>query len=143
MKMNPENKKKIITILNEALTEELGALIQYMQHHYLYKGANYISVGELLKKISMVEMDHAYDLGERIAMLDGMPTTKPGPIKIPQKSIEMIKVNLEDELVAIESYRKWIKEVAALDDPVTRRMLESILADEEEHAHQLEMLLEE
>ncbi|HHT9120508.1 MAG TPA: ferritin-like domain-containing protein [Candidatus Hypogeohydataceae bacterium YC41] len=137
------DKKKIIEILNKALTEEMGALIQYMQHHYLYQGPNYVCVGELLKKISMVEMDHAYKLGERIAMLEGIPTTKPGEIKVPKKSIDMLKVNLEDELAAIENYRKWIEEVDALGDPVTRLMLEKILGDEEEHAHQLEMLLAE
>lgn len=135
------DKKKVIEILNKALTEELGALIQYMQHHYLYQGANFVCVSELMKKFSMTEMDHAYKLGERIAMLEGVPTTKPGEIKVPKKSIDMLKVNLKDELAAIENYRKWIKEVADLGDPVSRLMLEKILGDEEEHAHELEMLL--
>ena len=135
------DKKKVIEILNKALTEELGALIQYMQHHYLYEGSNFVCVSELMKEFSMTEMDHAYKLGERIAMLDGIPTTKPGAIKVPKKSIDMLKVNLQDELAAIENYRKWIQEVANLGDPVSRLMLEKILGDEEEHAHELEMLL--
>ncbi len=137
------DKKKIVEILNKALTEELGALIQYMQHHYLYQGANKVCVSELMKKFSMTEMDHAYKLGERIAMLDGIPTTKPGEIKVPKKSVDMLKVDLKDELAAIENYKKWIKEVADLGDPVSRLMLEKILGDEEEHAHELEMILAE
>jgi bacterioferritin len=135
------DKKKVIEILNKALTEELGALIQYMQHHYLYQGPDYIGVSEVMKKFSMTEMDHAYKLGERIAMLEGVPTTRPGEIKVPKKGIDMLKADLGDELAAIESYRKWIKEVADLGDPVTRLMLEKILGDEEEHAHELEMIL--
>ena len=135
------DKKKIIEILNKALSEEIGALIQYMQHHYLYEGANVVCVSELMKEFSMTEMDHAYKLGERIATLDGIPTTKPGEIKVPKKSIDMLKANLQDELDAIENYRRWVKEVDALGDPVTRLMLEKILGDEEEHAHELGMLL--
>jgi bacterioferritin len=53
----------------------------------------------------------------------------------------MLKINLKDEEAAIENYRRWIKEVDAAGDPATRRMLEDLLADEEEHAHELEMIL--
>ncbi|HHT9118728.1 MAG TPA: ferritin-like domain-containing protein [Candidatus Hypogeohydataceae bacterium YC38] len=132
-------KDKVIEVLNKALTEELTALLQYMQHHYLYQGANSPSVRDLLKKVSMTEMKHAYVLGERVAALGGMPTTKPEPIKVPKKSIDMIKADLEDEIKAVEDYKKWIKEVS--EDPVSRLMLEKILGDEEEHVTDLQALL--
>lgn len=134
------DKEKVIGILNKALTEELGALMQYMQHHYLYEGANSPCVRDMMKKFSMNEMDHAYKLGERIAILGGIPTVKPGTVKVPPKSIDMLKADLEDELAAIENYRKWIKEVAP-EDPVSRLIMEEILEDEEEHAHDLKMVL--
>ncbi|MFQ5863064.1 MAG: bacterioferritin [Candidatus Brocadiales bacterium] len=135
------NKKKIVEILNKALTEEITALLQYIQHHYLYKGSNAQSVKELLKKQSFTEMDHAYKLGERIAALGGMPTTRPNPLKVPKKSIEMIKVNLQDERDAIGDLRKWIKVLDKEGDYTSRNMLEGILADEEEHVAELEALL--
>ena len=132
-------KDKVIEVLNRAVTEELTALLQYMQHHYLYQGSNSPSVRDLLRKFSMTEMKHAYVLGERIAALGGMPTIKPDPIKMPKKSIDMIKADLEDEIKAVEDYKKWIKEVS--EDPVSRLMLEKILGDEEEHVTDLQALL--
>ena len=135
------DKKKIIGILNEALTEEITALMQYIQHHYLYKGSNAISVRELFKKLSFKEMDHAYVLGERIATLGGMPTTKPNPPNVPKKSVDMIKVNLQDEKDAIVAYKEWIKAVGGEGDHTSRNILEDLLADEEEHAAELEALL--
>ncbi len=135
------DKKKIVGILNEALTEEITALLQYIQHHYLYKGSNAISVKELFKKLSFTEMDHAYKLGERIAALGGMPTTKPNPPNVPKKSVDMIKINLQDEKDAVVAYKGWIKAVDGEGDYTSRNILEDLLADEEEHVAELEALL--
>ena len=135
------NNKKIVEILNKALAEEITALLQYIQHHYLYKGANAQSVKELFKKLSFTEMDHAYKLGERIAALGGMPTTKPNAPKVPKKSIEMINVDLQDERDAVVAYREWIKVVDKEGDVTSRNILEGILADEEGHIAELESLL--
>ncbi len=135
------DNKKIIEVLNKALTEEITALMQYIQHHYLYKGSNAISVRELFKKLSFKEMDHAYALGERIATLGGMPTTRPNPPNVPKKSVDMIKVNLQDEKDAIVAYKEWIKAVDGEGDHTSRNILEDLLADEEEHAAELEALL--
>jgi bacterioferritin len=135
------DKKKIIGILNEALAEEITALTQYFQHHYLYKGSNAIEVRGLFKKLSLKEMDHAYMLGDRVAALGGMPTTRPNPLKVPEKSLDMIKVNLQDEKDAVVAYKEWIKVVDEEDDYTSRNILEDLLADEEEHAAELEALL--
>ena len=135
------NNKKIVEILNKALAEEITALLQYIQHHYLYQGANAQSVKELFKKLSFTEMDHAYKLGERIAALGGMPTTKPNAPKVPKKSIEMINVDLQDERDAVVAYREWIKVVDKEGDVTSRNILEGILADEEGHVAGLEALL--
>ncbi len=135
------DKNKVVEILNKALTEELTALMQYMQHHYLYKGSNAQCVKELLKKLSFTEMDHAYKLGERIATLGGMPTTKPNPPEVPKRGVDMLKVNLKAEQDAVVSYRGWIKVVDAEGDPTSRNILEDFLADEEEHVAELEAIL--
>jgi len=86
-------------------------------------------------------MDHAYKLGERIAALGGMPTTKPNAPKVPKKSIEMINVDLQDERDAVVAYREWIKVVDKEGDVTSRNILEGILADEEGHVAGLEALL--
>ncbi len=135
------DKKRIIETLNKALTEEITALLQYFQHHYLYKGPNAISVKALFKKLSFKEMDHAYMLGERIAALGGIPTTKPDRIEVPEKSIDMIKANVGVEDGAIVDFKKWIKVLDEEGDITSRNMLEGILADEEEHIAELRSLL--
>lgn len=134
------SNNKIIDALNAARKEELTSILQYLQHHYLAKGLESPPVAELLKGFSLTEMKHAYILAERIVALGGKPSTKVDPLNIPEKLIDMIKVNLELEARAIKSYKEWIK--LASDDSTTRCMLESILADEEEIETKLSSLLE-
>ncbi|MGR3311435.1 MAG: ferritin-like domain-containing protein [Candidatus Brocadiales bacterium] len=136
------DKNKIIDALNAARKEELTSILQYLQHHYLAKGLESPPVAELLKGFSLTEMKHAYALAERIVALGGKPETKTDPLKIPEKLTDMIKVNLELEERAIRSYKEWVKLASDEDDPTTRRMLESILADEEEISAKLSSLLE-
>lgn len=135
------DKNKIIDALNAARKEELTAILQYLQHHYLAKGLESPTVAELFKKFSLTEMKHAYALAERIVALGGKPETKTAPLKVPEKLTDMIKANLDTEEGAIAAYKKWIN--LASDDSTTRRMLEGILADEEEIAAKLSSLLEE
>ncbi len=134
-------KEKIIEVLNKVRVEELTAIMQYLQHHYRAKGINSPAVSEIFKKLSIVEMKHAYALAERITALGGIPTTKIDKINVPEKLEEMIRENYEVEKVAIEDFKGYIKEVS--EDITTRRMLEDILADEEEHLDELGKLLED
>jgi bacterioferritin len=134
------DKEKVIEILNKVRTEELTAVMQYLQHHYLAKGINSPEVSEIFKKLSIVEMKHAYALAERITALGGIPTTKIEKLNVPEKLEDMIKENYEVEKVAIGDFKGYIKEVS--EDSTTRRMLEGILADEEEHLAELGRLLE-
>ncbi len=133
-------KEKIIEVLNKVRVEELTAIMQYLQHHYRAKGINSPAVSEIFKKLSIVEMKHAYALAERITALGGIPTTKIDKINVPEKLEEMIRENYEVEKVAIGDFKGYIKEVS--EDITTRRMLEDILADEEEHLDELGKLLE-
>ncbi len=133
-------KEKIIEVLNKVRVEELTAIMQYLQHHYRAKGINSPAVSEIFKKLSIVEMKHAYALAERITALGGIPTTKIDKINVPEKLEDMIRENYEVEKTAIEDFKGYIKEVS--EDITTRRMLEDILADEEEHLDELGKLLE-
>ncbi len=135
------DKEKIIKVLNEVRVEELTAVMQYLQHHYRAKGINSPTVSEIFKKLSIVEMKHAYAVAERITALGGIPTTKIDKIKVPEKLEDMIKENYEVEKVAIEDFKKYIGEVS--EDITSRRLLEDILGDEEEHLNELGTLLED
>ena len=137
----PKASPKFIEALNEALTEELASIIQYLWDHILARGLESPAIAEMFKGLSMVEMKHAYSIAERIDLLGGVPTTAVGPIKIGGDLRKMVDDNLKLEYDAIEMYRKLVKMAAAEDDPVSRRLMEDILGETEEHANQLETVL--
>ena len=85
-------------------------------------------------------MKHAYAVAERITALGGAPTMKIDKVDVPEKLEDMIRANCEVEKGAIEDFKGFINDVS--EDPTTRRMLEDILADEEEHLDELSKLLE-
>ena len=137
----PKASPKFIEALNEALTEELASIIQYLWDHILARGRESPGIAGMFKDLSMVEMRHAYSIAERIDLLGGVPTTAVGPIKIGGDLRKMVDDNLKLEYDAIEMYKKLVKMAEAEDDPVSRRLLEDILGETEEHANSLETLL--
>ncbi|MBI5740798.1 MAG: ferritin [Nitrospirae bacterium] len=125
--------KELIDALNQDLALELGAITQYMWHHAMAEGLNSPSITELFKKISIVEMKHAESFAERVVYLGGTPVTKPSEIKMGGDLKKMMEDDLAGERNAIKQYKAHLKLAEGLGDPVTRRMLESIIADEEGH----------
>ena len=134
MALSDKNKMKIIDALNLERSFELGAITQYMGHHYEADGPESFSVVDIFKSTSIDEMKHAEKLAERIAYLGGVPVQKPSPARRGGTVKAMVKDDLAAENGAIERYRKHIKLCADLGDSTTRLMLEEILAEEEEHA---------
>ncbi len=128
------SKQKIIEALNKDISDELAAIIQYMQHHYMAEGMESPSIIELFKKTSIDEMKHAERLAERVSYLGGEPTTTLSKVKKGGNLKKMIKDDLDSEHEAIKRYKDHIKLCEDSNDPVTRLMLEQILADEEKHA---------
>lgn len=139
-----------IKILNEALATELVCVLRYRRHHFMAKGIHSQAVsGEFLEH-SKEEQNHADRIAERIVQLGGEPNFSPDGLLsrshaeyIEGQSLsEMIKEDLIAERVAIESYTEMIRFFGE-NDPTSRRMLEDILAVEEEHAEELSDLLED
>ena len=137
----PKASPKFIEALNEALTEELASIIQYLWDHILARGMESPGIADMFKGLSMVEMKHAYTLAERIDLLGGVPTTAVGPIKIGGTLRKMLQDNLKLEYDAIEMYKRLIEMADDADDDVTELMLIQILKDTEEHANTLETVL--
>lgn len=133
--------KKIIDMLNEDREWELAAIMQYMAHHYNAAGLESPAIIEEFKKAAIDEMKHAEAIGERIAYLGGVPTEKRAPVKTVGDIQTMVKDDLKTENDAIERYKKHIAVCEEEKDPTTRRMLEEILGDEEDHADTWETVL--
>jgi bacterioferritin len=140
----------VVKILNEALATEIVCVLRYRRHHFMASGIHAQSVaGEFLIH-SNEEQAHADLLAQRIVQLGGEPNFSPDGLLSRSHAeyvegatlLEMIREDLVAERIAIDSYREMVAYLAN-DDPTTRRMLEGILAMEEEHADDLVTLLQE
>jgi len=133
--------QKLIDFLNKAIAGELQVSIQYMWQHVQVTGLDGVTVEGVFRKTAIAEMKHAERLAERLDFLNGVPTTKPDPIFVRGSLIEMLKQDEQDEERAIILYKQAIQEAAQDGDFTTRRLLEEILAEEEEHINAFGKLL--
>jgi bacterioferritin len=134
----------VVRLLNDALATELVCVMRYRRHHYTADGLASPKIAEEFLVHANEELAHADRLAERIVQLGGEPDFNPaGLLERSHADYDeakdlnaMIKANLIAERVAVESYRQMI-DLVADKDSTTRRLLEDILADEEEHADEL------
>jgi bacterioferritin len=144
------DRDRVVAVLNEALATELVCVLRYKRHFFTASGINAGPVAAEFQQHATEEQTHADQLALRITQLQGDPNFDPDGILDRSHSeydastglIEMIKEDLVAERVAIASYTEMIQWIGD-GDPVTRRMLEDILAVEEEHAEDLLSFLEE
>lgn len=143
------DRKVVIKMLNEALATELVCVLRYKRHYFMAAGIHATPVAAEFLAHANEEMLHADRIAERIIQLRGEPNFSPDGLAARSHAEyvegatlkEMIKEDLIAERVAIESYREMIGYLAD-QDTTTRRMLEEILASEEEHAEDLSSLIE-
>ena len=133
--------EKLLDFLNKGIARELQVSIQYMWQHVQVTGMDGANVEGTFRKIAIAEMKHAEKLAERLDYLDGVPTTKPDPIFVTGSLIEMLKQDEMNEEEAITLYKQAIQAAAAEGDFTTRRLLEEILAEEEDHINTFGKLL--
>jgi bacterioferritin len=142
------DRETVIKLLNEALATELVCVLRYKRHHFMAAGINADSVATEFSEHATEEQAHADQLAARIVQLGGEPNFSPEGLASRSHAeyvegsslLDMIREDLVAERVAIDSYREMINYIGA-DDSTTRRMLEEILAKEEEHAEDLVTLL--
>jgi bacterioferritin len=138
----------VIKILNEALATEIVCVLRYKRHYFMAEGINAESVAAEFQQHATEEQSHADLIAQRIVQLGGEPNLSPQGLSSRAHSeyvegttlVDMIKEDLVAERIAIDSYKEMIAYIGA-NDPTTRRMLEGILAVEEEHADDLVSLL--
>ncbi|AZZ35537.1 bacterioferritin [Bdellovibrio sp. qaytius] len=144
----PLDIEKACQILNEALASEILCVLRYRHHAIVAKGINFPQVAAEFKEHAASEDKHVWAIAERIDQLGGDPDMNPATIAARSATeygssgdlIEMIREDLVAERIVIEVYRQMI-DWFGHNDPTTRRLLEKILADEEEHANDLADLL--
>jgi bacterioferritin len=143
------DRDTVVKLLNEALATEIICVLRYKRHYFMATGINAESVAAEFLQHANEEQGHADQIAQRIVQLGGAPNFSPDGLSSRSHAeyvegdtlVDMIKEDLVAERIAIDSYREMINYVNT-DDPTTRRMLEGILAMEEEHADDLVSLLE-
>ena len=143
------DRDTVIRLLNEALATEIICVLRYKRHYFMASGINAQSVAQEFLQHATEEQMHADQIAQRIVQLGGAPNFSPEGLSTRSHSeyvegaslLDMIKEDLVAERIAVDSYRDMIRYFGN-DDPTTRRLMETILAVEEEHAEDLVTLLE-
>ena len=143
------DREQVLQMLIEVLATELVCMLRYRRHHFMARGITSRSIADEFLEHANEEQGHADQVAERIVQLGGEPDFCPDTLTdrshaeyVPGTTlVDMIKENLVAERIAIDSYREMVAYVGAKDS-TTRRLLETILAVEEEHADELADLLQ-
>ena len=141
-------RETVIKLLNEALATEIVCVLRYKRHYFMAQGINADPIAAEFLQHANEEQGHADQLASRIVQLGGEPNFSPDGLLMRSHSeyvegttlVDMVKEDLIAERVAIDSYTDMIRYLGD-DDITTRRMLEQILAVEEEHADDLASFL--
>jgi bacterioferritin len=142
------DRDTVIKLLNEALATELVCVLRYKRHYFMASGIQADSVAAEFLEHANDEQGHADQIAARIVQLGGEPNFNPEGLLTRSHAeyvegdtlTEMIKEDLVAERIAIDSYREMVRYLGN-DDPTSRRLIEGILAVEEEHADDLVSLL--
>ena len=144
------DRKAIVELLNTALATEIVCVLRYKRHYFMATGIHSEAVAAEFLQHANEEQGHADEIAGRIVQLGGAPDFNPDGLTSRSHAeyvegetlLDMIKEDLVAERIAIDSYREMIKYFGT-DDSTSRRMLEGILAMEEEHADDLVSMLGE
>ena len=141
------DRETVLKLLNEALATEIVCTLRYKRHYYMADGLNASIAADEFLEHAQQEQQHADWLAERIVQLGGAPNFSPEGLQsrshaeyVEGETLkEMVKEDLIAERIAIDSYRE-IATYLGDKDPTTRRIMEEILAQEEEHADDICLL---
>jgi bacterioferritin len=136
-------------VLNEALATEIVCVLRYKRHQFMASGLEASAVAQEFAEHAAEEQSHADQIAERITQLGGAPNFSPEGLATRSHSeyvegktlLDMVKEDLVAERIAIESYSEIVRFFGD-KDPTSRRLMEEILAKEEEHADDMKNLLE-
>jgi len=144
------DRERVIEVLNEVLATEIVCTLRYKNHYFSARGMNKESVAAEFLQHAAEEQQHADLVCERITQLGGDPNLNPAGLATRSHSeykggsslAELVREDLVAERIAVESYSEIVRWLGN-DDPTSRRMMETILATEEEHANDMLDLIDQ
>jgi len=144
------DRQAVVEVLDAALATELVCVLRYKRHYFMAEGIASEGVKAEFLEHAKEEQEHADLICERIVQFGGEPDLNPATLTKRSHSqyvegkdlVDMIREDLVAERIAIDSYREIVQWLAD-KDPTSRRVLEEVLAKEEEHAEDMSSLLQE
>lgn len=142
------DRERVIEVLNEVLATEIVCVLRYKNHYFMAKGIHASGVEDEFLEHAREEQDHADRVAKRITELGGTPNLDPVGLATRSHAQygtaetlgEMIREDLVAERIAIATYSEIVRWLGS-DDPTTRRLMEELLAKEEEHADDMAKLM--
>ena len=143
---------QVITVLNQVVASEMVCYLRYTQNATVCQGINREQVASMFADHAAEELGHFQRVSDRINQLGGSPDLNPATMKerahtaysSPAEDTDlqgMIRENLVAERIVIETYTEIIRWLGDADI-TSRRLLEDILKEEEDHADELNDLFE-
>ncbi len=130
-------RDELIKLLNEDLAREYQAIIAYVVYSQVIKGAQYMKVAAELEIHAGEELAHAITIAKQIDYLGGMPTATAKPVKISEKTEDMLRFDLDNENETIRNYRERVRQCETLGEYAIAEHLRQILVQEQDHQIEL------
>jgi bacterioferritin len=126
-------REQMIDLLNEDLAREYQAIIAYTVYSQIIKGAAYTDIARELEKHAGEELEHALRISKQIDYLGGTPTTVAKPVKLSDKTADLLRFDLENERETVAQYRTRIRQAEAMGEFALSESLREIIVQEQEH----------
>ncbi|MCZ6904617.1 MAG: ferritin-like domain-containing protein [Acidobacteria bacterium] len=136
------DRKKVVKLLNQALTLELATYIRYSTQAAVLTGPYSVTIGDKLKQMAAEELRHADLLRDRLVALGERPTTEVADVDVGNKLKKMLEININVERKAVEIYKLLMRLVPKDESIVLYETVEDILCEEEKDLEDLDRLIE-
>ena len=136
------DRKKVVKLLNQALTLELATYIRYSTQAAVLTGPYAVTIGDKLKQMAEEELRHADLLRDRLVALGERPTTEVADVDVGNKLKKMLEININVERKAVEIYKLLMRLVPKDESIVLYETVEDILCEEEKDLEELDRLIE-
>lgn len=137
------DKQELIKGLNEDLAAEYGAVIMYRTYASLVTGPWRQELKAFFEGEIPDELGHAAFLADKIASLEGVPTTQAAPVQIAKDNRQMLEFALQAEVETIERYTTRIQQAEELGELAIKLQLENLVVDESGHRDEIRRMLKD
>jgi len=127
------SREEMVKLLNEDLAREYQAIIAYVAYSQMIKGAAYTDIARELQAHATEELDHALKIAKQIDYLGGTPVVVPKPVKLSDKTEDLLRFDLDNERETVANYRRRIRQAEAMGEFALSETLRKIIAQEQEH----------